>query len=398
VLATTEQTIPSHTEHASHRPQSAGPGPDAFGAQGRSPASVHSMAVSVSEATAKETLRSISDWAMPGRARMAERYAKIGQERNSAWHKSRALSLGVSIAERVAHCGQETITLENPTTGQVLDRPVECRQRLCQPCNSARSKRTAGRLLRAFATLDQQEAKRGRHKEMFTLTVKHSGSAAVDSQRLQGAWKRMRASFYARQVSIARAATGDPKAKPRRPGFAFVRVLELAGGRDKTGHAHLHVVAYLPRWNDWKWWQQAWRKAVWCADCEIQADLDWNIPYDCMGVGNVQFAELQKDKAAQVGFYVAKVANYVSKTSADLEALQPEAAGDFLGETIGRRWVTTSVGFWPVVLDRPREWVLQSMPEAKSRGHLKDWWTKVSTMPGTGPPGAQRRLFYLGPA
>jgi len=381
VLATTEQTIPLDTEHASGGPQS-GPVHDAFGAQGRSPASLDSEATSVSRGIAKKSpLVSVSDWARPGRARMAERYAKLAESRDSAWHRSRALSLGVDIAERVAHCGQETVTLQSVATGEILERPVECRQRLCKPCCDKRARRTAGRIARAFDQLDKWQAKRGRHKQMITFTCRHSGSASLDAKRLQAAWKRLRSSFSAKQVTVVRKATGDKTAKPRMRGFAFCRVLELSGGTDKTGHAHFHVVAYLPRWNSYEWFQQAWRKALWAADCEIQADLDWNMPSDCMGSGNVDFAKDKPGKSATMANYVSKVANYIGKAGTDLLDLDEQAAGEFLGEFIGRRWVTTSVGFWPVVTDRPKEWILAELPEGRDLRHLAGWWQKVPAKP-----------------
>ncbi len=386
MLATTEQTIPPDTEHASRGPES-GPVHDAFGAQGQSPASVHSEAITVSSGSAKKSpLQSVSDWARPGRARLAARYAAIAESRDSAWHRSRARSLGVDIAERVTECGDDTVRLQNVMTGEVLDRPVECRQRLCKPCCDKRAKRTAGRIARSFAMLDSWQAKRGRHKKMITFTVRHSGSASLDAKRLQAAWARMRSSFSAKQVTVVRKATGDKTAKPRMRGFAFCRVLELSGGTKKTGHAHFHVVAYLPRWNSYEWFQQAWRKALWAADCEIQADLDWNLPTDCMGSGNVDFAEDKPGKPASMGNYVSKVANYIGKAGTDLFELDEQAAGEFLGEFVGRRWVTTSIGFWPVLVDRPKEWILAALPEGRDLRHLDGWYKQTPTA-GPAPPG-----------
>ena len=167
-----------------------------------------------------------------------------------------------------------------------------------------------------------------------------------------------------------------------------MRVLELAGGTQRTGHAHLHVVAYLPVWNDFAWWQKAWRNALSSADGRLTENGEIVLPANCYGSGNVDFATVTQRNSAKTAHYVSKVANYIGKAGTDLEQLEPRAAGEFLGEFVGRRWLTTSRGFWPVFQDRPKEWVLTAMPQGKDRKHLDNWWNKKQvSLPGTDQPG-----------
>lgn len=357
---------------AAGAPRVQGVAPPAGGAGGEAPASVHKEETTVTAGKATK-LAAISDAAQPGRAKIAERWATIAAETGSQWHATRSVSLGVTIAERLENCGKEAVTLANPLSGEQLERPVECRQRLCGDCASKRARRTAGRLNRAFKALDLQQRRAGRTRTMITLTVKHSGYAWLDARRLQAAWQRLRSSWYSKQLSRVRQARGK-EARPTHKGFAFVRVLELAGGTKRTGHAHLHVVAYLPRWNDWTWWQSAWRKALATSDPQVAADTCTEIPDDAQGVGNVDFADSKQSQSAKLSNYVSKVANYVAKVGADLLQLDSQSAGEFLGEFTGRRWLTASVGFWPLEYLRPTEWILSDTPRAPDRSHLAEWW------------------------
>lgn len=350
------------------------------GVQGRSPASLDKEATTITSDADDERLKAVSDAAQPGRARLAARWARKAEATGSKWHRARSLALGVTIAERVKGCGKEHVELFNPNTGERLAKPVGCRQRLCPDCTSKRARRTAGRIKRAFQAHDALQRRRGRRRWMITLTAKHSGHAWLDARRIQRAWQLLRASYYARQVRAVKRARGA-QAKVVNKGFDFVRILELAGGSRRTGHAHLHVVVYLPRWNSWEWFQGAWRAALGTADEQLQEELQVMIPADAIGVGNVDFATNKAAEEAQLANYVSKLASYVGKAGTDLLQLDTQAAGEFLGQFVGRRWITTSVRFWPIELDRPAEWMLSATPQTPDRSHLAGWWLRLGKPP-----------------
>jgi len=318
----------------------------------------------------------VGDAAQPGRARTAAKWAAKAEDTGSRWHKSRSLALGVSIAERVDECGKDAIKLFNPQTGETKDKPTECRQRLCSACTSKRAKRMAGRIARAFKAHDQLQRRRFRRRWMITLTVRHSGQAWLDARRLQAGWELLRSAYYARQKRAVKRARGK-SATVNNKGFDFVRVLELAGGKKRTGHAHLHVVAYLPRWNDWEWWQSAWRTCLATSDAKLCADLGVTIPDDALGAGNVDFANNKAAEEAKLANYISKLASYIGKAGEDLLQLDTQAAGEFLGEFVGRRWITTSAGFWPLEYARPIAWILAEQPHTPDRSHLAEWWAGV---------------------
>ena len=314
------------------------------GVQGQSPATLDPIATTVSSWN-----DSLTEHLTPLRAVRAAALASVG----GPWHVARAEALGRTVAERIADCGRRRITLQNDMTGEVIERPIWCRQRTCPECAQRASKKLRRRMRQVLTYITAEEQREKRTPVMLTFTVRHSGDVRADVQALSKAWARWRASWAAYAAGRGFA----------RKGFAYLRTLEVTAGTRKDGHAHWHVLAWLPQWCPYKAMHRWWRKAL---RHESGREADESPGY--LRVDRVK-------SASRAMVYVSKVAQYVSKGLTGLEAMTPQVGAQVVDGLYGRRWFVTSAGFLA-----PREpdtsfdvWQVVQLPDpTPSR---RRWWT-----------------------
>jgi hypothetical protein len=122
--------------------------------------------------------------------------------------------------------------------------PVACRERwLCEVCRRNFYNRLRKRLLRATRAWTRVRAKRERWA-MLRLSVRHSGSVALDRERIGTGWRRLRQWLW-KQVGA----------------FPYVLVWEVTPGTDGDGHVHAHVIALWP-WIDYADVHTEWVRAT----------------------------------------------------------------------------------------------------------------------------------------
>ena len=179
------------------------------------------------------------------------------------WHQRRANAQD-ERPHRVAACGTEEVRIRcidcsHETTQLVL----RCQQwRLCRHCRATRATRYQAmfrdgrRAARAAYSwlLRTSPFDGGPFSDRFiTLTMPHSGDIERDIRLLPKLWRRVRALATAH----LRLDLGIPKDQAA---FPFVRVIEVTGGDDGLGHAHIHAWAlspYIPHALIRLWWGQA---------------------------------------------------------------------------------------------------------------------------------------------
>lgn len=311
-----------------------------------------------------------SDAMEPHRRELATRYAT--EHPGSDWHLTRATGLGLSMYERTLTCGHGVAVMKSPK-GEAHEVELGCGQQLCPKCEDKRRRKVARRLRLAARRADARNRIRNRVPTLLTFTVRDTGDPAADRATMMHAWTRWRAwwSSKARRKRQARwrKRVAAAEAEGRRPpapwpnpklgyGFDFALVVEVTPGAEGTGHAHLHVVAWLPKWWDWKAGAEQWAR---------HAD------------GNVDIS-LKTQDGANPAAYLAK---YVAKGSR-IEDLPGEVAGEWLGKTYGKRRVTCSRGFW--LVETQQAWVLLEVhPAPVDRKGLLGWWLEGKPPPWPSP-------------
>jgi len=314
------------------------------GAQGQSPANLDLQATTVSDWKG-----AVSEALVPLRAVRAAALASVGKP----WHVARAEALGRTVAERIADCGRRKITLQNDITGEVIERPIWCRQRACPECAQRAAKRLRWRCKRIIGATTTEERQQKRTPVMLTFTVRHSGDVQADVRALASAWARWRASWAA--YAAGRGWT--------RKSFAYLRTLEVTAGQRKDGHAHWHVLAWMPEWVPFKALQRWWRKALRLESGRENDESPGNLRVD------------RVKNASRAMAYVSKVAGYVAKGLTGLEAMPVQVGAAVLDALYCRRWYATSLG-----LLRVREpdtsfdvWQVVGLPDALPV--RRRWWT-----------------------
>ena len=298
-----------------------------------------------------------TDAMTPHRARLAARYAAAG----TPWHLARAHGLGLPMIDRMALCGDGRLVLRDPK-GQEHVSGIACRQPLCRKCEDKRRAKDARRLRLAARQADARNKARHRVPHLLTFTVRDTGDPAADRDVMMRAWAKWRAWWAAR---AARAAQRHGRSKPAGGwGFDFALVVEVTPGTQRQGHAHLHVVAWLPKW--WKWSAGAaqWQRTT---------------------GGNVDIGVRTHKGGSNPAAYLAK---YVSKGSR-IEGLPGEVAGDYLGQTYGKRRITSSRGFW--LVERQSRWELvECVPVRLDTKGLRGWWLEATSEPWLPRPTTAR--------
>lgn len=332
--------------------------PGSAGVQGRhAPLDLEKVETTVTSWTG-----SVSRALLPHRARLARRYACRAYHERSQWHWTRALALGMPLTDRLDLCGEGSATLVDPK-GDEHEIGLGCKQALCSACEAKRRKREGRRVRLAAEAADKRNRALGLRAQLLTFTVRDTGRPAEDRARMIAAWAKWRAWWSAREkrkqdrVNRRRKARGLPPVRLRR-GFDFLLVVEITPGTKGQGHAHLHVVAWLPAWWDWKRGQRQWAKTT---------------------GGNVDVS----NKTRAGGSPVAYLVKYVEKGSR-LTDLAPEVAADWLGGTYGARRLTCSRGMW-VVESGPGWALVELRPARVDRTVYKGWW-RAYRDPATGPP------------
>jgi hypothetical protein len=275
-----------------------------------------------------------SELAQPLRAQLAQRLAA----QNTDWHRARADALGLPVADRMRLCGHGAVELASPQ-GEVVELPIGCAQHLCPKCEAKRLRKVGRRARLAIEAHDARQRRRHRRATLLTLTVRDTGDPVADRERIMAGWKRWR-SWWRKRYGWS---------------FAFVLVVELTAGSADTGHAHAHVVAWMPRWFDWKKAQAAWGRAV--------------------EDGNLDIQQRQDDATSKqaLGYLTA----YLNK-ALQLAKVPPDVAASWLVGTYGKRRVTTSWRFW--LADDKEPWELLAVrPAGFNRNGLRGWWRREYT-------------------
>jgi len=192
-----------------------------------------------------------------------------------------------------------------------------CRKHLlCWTCQRARAKKSRARIragLEAAGARHKIERKgyrtRYRAKPVFvTATLGHSGDVGRDWDNLADAWTRFR------------------KALGKRIGwFEFVCVNEVTPGRDGLGHVHMHFVCFWP-WFDWDVAHELWKQSVASVEGMVSRGL------------SLELARSVRGSAVYLGKYISK--------GVQAFGFSPDLRARVLAGTYGKRWVSTSVGFW----------------------------------------------------
>jgi len=147
------------------------------------------------------------------------------------------------------------------------------------------------------------------------------------------------------------------------------------------GHAHFHVVAWLPKWCDYKRLHRWWAKALRKADSVIK--VEWKTEVEKKHRGFIQFERFEKADGAIR--YVTKACRYITKNSLELLQLSdPEAAAAILDYLYGKRQIAASVGFFVIVAS---EWELVGQAPVVI-GRCADWkWAReIDGQSGIPPP------------
>lgn len=137
---------------------------------------------------------------------------------------------------------------------------------------------------------------------LVTLTAPHSGDLDADRKRIATGWARLRAWLHHRQGSLP-----------------YLLCWEITPGSDGTGHVHAHVLTLWP-WLDYGDLNRAWSRAVRAESARI----------------DVQRARSHRGAARYVQKYATK----------GCAAMGGTVAAGWYRATYGRRWASTSIGWW----------------------------------------------------
>ena len=327
------------------------PGPGA----GRSPARLESCAISVTA----------DDFSLLARAKRARRLVERANERAELagdpaagrWHRERARAAARGPAQRAAECGHRILQVYHHGTGEIEGVPEPCRQLCCPRCMVKRKRKLVARALQAVRAVTMRQQARHRRPWLLTLTVRRlpGDGAAQQRQRIAAAWPKFRASLH-------KLLGWSPE---------FLRVDECAAKASPNGHAHWHIVAWLPRILPFSDIQRIWNRALGCQKDYSKEEAKGNI-------------DLQAgDGADQAVAYAFKALAYVGKSAFDITRLDEQRAAEYLEAMYGQRTVATSRGFWLVEYRQPVAWGVWTTPRRRwAPGPM--WWRQVDT--GTGPP------------
>lgn len=335
-------------------------------------------------ATVAQALAATASW-----QRKARKRTKKFRNLDGIWHRERAAALEQRVDDKVWNCNGNSVQIVDLSTGEHRRVEVPCNDRTCPACADRRARRASRKIfdnLRQITAGERRSPDGPRHAYLLTFNVRHCGDAATDTQRLQAGWERWRSAWHAWQKDRYRKKHGKGAKHPR-PAFAYVRVLEASSGTKKHGHAHLHVLAWLPRWFPWAAAQRWWRKGLRKADASLGVIYDDKLR---RSPGNM---DIDRGDAKAITGYVSKVSRYVSKFGVDILGCTPEAGAALADSLYGRRWMTTSVG----LLAQPlaAEWQTLQKPDPVPR--WEHWhlfapreWSSVDT---TAPPQRDNQLW-----
>ena len=170
----------------------------------------------------------------------------------SAWHEQRVKGQAERF-DRVRECGAYEYALEcTAESGEVTTRPLEKKcdcWRVCPRCLNRRkwklSKGMEHSRARALSVYARQSRKGYRGPEgkwsekLFTFTVPHGDTPAVDARLLVDAWQKLLRRVRRHLVERGATVVRGPR-KVAAVSVPWCRALEVAPG-GTGGHAHLHV-------------------------------------------------------------------------------------------------------------------------------------------------------------
>lgn len=301
---------------------------------------------------------------------------------DGVWHRERAAALETRIDDKVWNCNGQSVLLLDLATNTERRVEVACGDRTCPACADKRARKGAKKIydnLRQITAGEARSPDGPRRSLLLTFTVRHCGDAGTDARRLQAAWEGWRASWasYMRRKWQRRHG---PRSRHPRPGFGYIRVLEVSSGDKRKGHAHLHVLAWLPKWFPWRDAQRWWRLALRCGDEKLGIIYTPELE---ASPGNL---DIDPCKEKTLAGYVTKVTNYVSKFGVDILNCHTKEGAALADSLYGRRWMTTSVGL--LAGELPQEWRVLSLPDPVPRYEL--WYAFAPRTWGvadrTGPP------------
>jgi hypothetical protein len=185
---------------------------------------------------------------------------------------------------------------------------------------------------------------------MITMTIQHSGDLARDRAELVAGWEGLRKQLHR---WFGRA-------------LPFALFWETEPGRDGLGHVHAHcVVIGGPEWWNYRAIQRTWHRAC---------------PRSAKGPGIQINMETGKDPGRGAAYYLAKYASKGAKIGG--AGWSDELVAQTLAIGYGKRWITTSEGFWAAP-----EPICQECGEHVHRAAPPHAWARVARHPeARGPP------------
>lgn len=239
--------------------------------------------------------------------------------RSSEWAEHRAQAMALPRGELLAACGTRTRVVRCDCGPREIK--VGCDQvQLCARCRQRHWRRWRRRITRALdahvrAARAEWHTHRGAGGKLpgvylITLTVPHSGSIAVDRERLAKGWRKLT------KIASARHWWG-----------AYALTYEVTPGQDGLGHVHVHIAA-VSSWIPYEELHGAWRSITGARVLDVSAP-----------------GSRRRESAAD---YLAK---YVTK-GVDPAVFTGQKAGELLCAFRGKRKVTTSLEFWSPLRDR----------------------------------------------
>lgn len=283
------------------------------------------------------------------------------------WYRERAKGLQRSIAQNLSACGHKVAELLDHATGEVVAVPVGCQQPTCAHCRKKRASKAAKRLREQLAGVNAYQATFKRKPQLWTFTLRDSGSPGRDALLMREAWVQFRATFHWRYGFA----------------FKFMRYEEITKGRQGQGHNHWHCIVWHHNVGKYTLSQfnADWRRAL-----EYAAEKG-GISCD----GGAVHVSKSKGPAETAIAYAGKVYAYISKESFELEDLVTDKARDYLEALYGRRRFTTSrylllkqVGPGRFAMLGLREW----RPGDPGGIDAAESAARSAPAASTGPPGA----------
>jgi hypothetical protein len=180
---------------------------------------------------------------------------------------------------------------------------------------------------------------------MVTLSVRHSGQAGRDRERIVRGWKRLRTWIHSRigrfpfvmlwevtDGALARLSVG-PDEEDWHPPMAAT---EAASGP----HVHCHILALWPYF-DWAPMAAHWKECI--------GDPGARAPFVTTGVHGPDGKRVRGPDGKPVRLDAKVVAKYAAKYATkgvQLGVTSPETAAEVVSAWYGKRRITVSLGFW----------------------------------------------------